>query len=75
MEKQHIGEYLVVDKRLAPEELEHALYIQCRRAQVGAKPLLGTLLVEMGWVSQEDVAFALEQQAHEYSLVEFTTRF
>jgi hypothetical protein len=69
-EQKRIGEYLIENNKISPQELEQALYIQSRRAQVGAKPLLGTVLLEMWRISEQDLDHALEQQAREHVLVQ-----
>lgn len=70
MEKRRIGQYLMDENKLTPQQLEQALSNQERRAQVGAKPMLGTVLVEMGLVNQQDLAFALERQQRDYGRVQ-----
>jgi hypothetical protein len=62
MERRRLGEYLIADKKLTSQQLEQALSVQATRATPSRVPTLGTLLVEMGWVNQQDIAFALEQQ-------------
>lgn len=62
MDHRQIGDFLVTDKKISLQELERALYIQKRRAQVGTKPLLGTVLLENGWVNLQDLEFELVQQ-------------
>lgn len=62
MENRRIGEYLVDNKRITPQQLEQALATQTRRSEIGTKPLLGSVLMEMGWLNSQDLAFALETQ-------------
>jgi hypothetical protein len=65
MENRRIGEYLIDDKRITPQQLQQALATQTERAQIGTKPLLGSILMEMGWLNSQDLAFALESQERE----------
>lgn len=69
MTRRPIGEYLVAGKKISLQELEQALYIQSRRAQVGTKPMLGTVLLEMWRISEQDLRKALDEQMHERELV------
>lgn len=62
MEKQLIGEYLIHDKLVTPEQLERALETQATRIERGKMPLVGTVLIEMGAVNAQDLAFALAEQ-------------
>ncbi len=57
-----IGEYLIAGERITPEQLQKALELQANSIQGGRMPLLGTVLVQMGAVNQQDLAFALEEQ-------------
>ncbi len=60
-----IGEYLIADNRITPEQLQKALELQANSIQGGRMPLLGTVLVQMGALHQHDLAFALEAQARD----------
>ena len=62
MEKQLIGEYLVHDKLVTPVQLEKALEAQATRIERGKMPLVGTVLIEMGAINAQDLAFALAEQ-------------
>ncbi len=62
MGKKPIGEYLVTDHRITRDQLEKALERQANLLYGGTTPLLGTVLVQMGAVKEQDVTFALEQQ-------------
>lgn len=66
MEKRRIGEYLLDEKKITPQQLDQALSTQTRRSRIGAKPMLGTVLVEMGWINQNDLESALEQQQRQH---------
>ncbi|MCL4488059.1 MAG: hypothetical protein M1132_01390 [Chloroflexi bacterium] len=62
MDKKLIGEYLVEDHLINANQLEEALELQAVTLQGGTSPLLGTVLVQMGVVKEQDVTFALEKQ-------------
>ena len=62
MEKQLIGEYLIRDDLVTPEQLTRALEVQAARIERGKMPLVGTVLIEMGAVNAQDLAFALAEQ-------------
>ncbi len=70
MGKKRIGEYLVSDKKISRQQLEHALQIQDRRSLVGTKPLLGALLLELWWIDDDDLDMALHEQAQEQTAQE-----
>jgi signal transduction histidine kinase len=48
-----IGELLIQQGKIQPEDLDKALQIQKERAQAGHSILIGELLVELGFVSRE----------------------
>jgi hypothetical protein len=60
-----IGEYLIADGRIMPAQVQKALEIQADSIQGGHIPLLGTILVQMGAINEQDLAFALEHQERE----------
>lgn len=60
-----IGEYLIADGRITPAQVQKALEIQAESIQSGHIPLFGTILVQMGAVNEQDLAFALEHQERE----------
>ncbi len=62
MEPKLIGEYLLAEKKITNDQLQAALERQANSIQGGHMPLLGTILVEMGAVSDHDLAAALEKQ-------------
>jgi phosphopantetheine adenylyltransferase len=62
MDKQLIGEYLIRDDLVTPEQLTRALEVQAARVERGKMPLVGTILIEMGAVNAQDLAFALAEQ-------------
>jgi hypothetical protein len=57
-----IGEYLTAEKKITPEQLQKALQLQANSIQSGRMPLIGTVLVQMGALNDQDLAFALEAQ-------------
>jgi hypothetical protein len=60
-----IGEYLIADGLITPEQLEQGLQKQAALTERGHMPLLGTVLVQLGAVQEQDLAFALEEQERE----------
>ncbi len=62
MEKRPIGQYLVDDKLVSQDQLQKALEIQANALSGGNTPLIGTVLVQMGAVNEQDVTFELEKQ-------------
>ncbi len=67
-----IGEYLVAEKKITPEQLQQALEIQAGSTKGGHMPLLGTILVEMGAVEERDLTAALERQARDRNELDTT---
>ncbi len=65
MEKKLIGEYLIADKLITPQQLEKALEIQAQNIKGGHAPLLGTVLVEMGVIEERRLVPVLKQQAQD----------
>ncbi len=62
MEKRLIGQYFVDDRLISPDQLQKALEIQANSLSGGNTPLIGTVLVRMGAVKEQDVTFELEKQ-------------
>lgn len=62
MDKKLIGEYLEAERLINENQLRKALETQASMLNGGTAPLLGTILVQMGAVSEQDVTFALEKQ-------------
>ncbi len=62
MEKKMIGQYLIEQKLVTPAQLERALAMQANQIVGGHMPLIGTILIEMGAVKEQDLAFALAEQ-------------
>ena len=52
-----IGEYLLKDDRLTTEQLQHALEVQKKESGK-----LGSVLIRLGYISEEDIAQALSKQ-------------
>lgn len=65
MEKKLLGQYLKDDHKLSEAQVQKALEMQANRLQGGNTPLLGTLLVQMGLVKEQDVTVALERQSND----------
>ncbi len=57
-----IGEYLIGEKKITPDQLQNALEIQANSIRGGKMPLLGTILVELGAVEERDLAATLARQ-------------
>ncbi len=62
MEKKMLGQYLLEDKLIDNSQLQKALETQANSLSGGNTPLLGTVLVQMGAVKEQDVTFELEKQ-------------
>ncbi len=62
MEKKLIGQYFIDDKLVSPDQLRKALETQANSLSGGNTPLIGTVLVQMGAVKEQDVTFELEKQ-------------
>ncbi len=65
MEKKLIGQYLIEEKRITPAQLEKALGIQANQIVGGHMPLIGTVLIEMGALDEQNLAFTLAKQEHD----------
>jgi hypothetical protein len=57
-----IGEYLVEERKITRDQLMQSLAMQANPVLGRSTPLLGTILVEMGALSQGELARALERQ-------------
>lgn len=67
MDKKLIGQYLIDNKLVSKDQLQRALELQA--LQLGTNtPLIGTILVQMGALKEQDVTSALEQQHHDAQL-------
>ncbi len=62
MEKKLIGTYLLEQKLVTRDQLEKALEMQANQIVGGHMPLIGTILLEMGALNEQDLAFALAKQ-------------
>ncbi len=62
MEKKLIGEYMLAAKKITDAQLQTALELQANSISGGKMPLLGTILVEMGALSERDLTASLEEQ-------------
>lgn len=62
MEKKLIGQYFVDDRLISSDQLQKALETQANSLRGGNTPLIGTVLVQMGAVKEQDVTFELEKQ-------------
>ena len=65
MDKKLLGQYLVEDHKLSDAQIQKALEIQANSLNGANTPLLGTLLVRMGLIKEQDVTQALERQTHD----------
>lgn len=62
MQKQFIGQYLIEDGKITRAQLERALAMQANYFGNRHMPLIGTILCEMGAVSETDLNAALQRQ-------------
>lgn len=62
MEKKLLGQYLVDARKLNDGQIQKALELQANSLMGGNTPLLGTVLVTMGLVNEQDVTEALQKQ-------------
>jgi hypothetical protein len=62
MDKKLLGQYLLEEHKLSDAQIQQALEIQANSLHGGSTPLLGTLLVQMGMLKEQDVTEALERQ-------------
>jgi hypothetical protein len=62
MERKLIGQYFIDDRLISQDQLQKALETQANSLQGGNTPLIGTVLVQMGAVNEQDVTFELEKQ-------------
>ena len=62
MEKKLLGQYLVAARKLNDGQIQKALELQANSLMGGNTPLLGTVLVTMGLVNEQDVTEALQKQ-------------
>ncbi len=67
MDKKLIGQYLLENKLVSTDQLQRALELQA--LQLGTNtPLIGTILVQMGALKEQDVTTALERQHQDAQL-------
>lgn len=62
MDKRLLGEYLITDQTISKQQLERALETQATQTKGGHMPLIGTILVEMGALSDRELVRVLERQ-------------
>jgi hypothetical protein len=65
MNKKLLGQYLMDEQKLSDAQIQKALEIQANSLQGGNTPLLGTLLVQLGMLKEQDVTEALEKQTND----------
>ncbi len=63
VQKKLLGQYLMDDHKISDGQIQKALEIQANSLQGGNTPLLGTVLVQMGAVKEQDVTQALQRQS------------
>ncbi|GIW73326.1 MAG: hypothetical protein KatS3mg102_2868 [Planctomycetota bacterium] len=63
--KLRLGDMLVAEGKLTPEDLEYALERQREAARRGQTRKLGEILVEEGFVSEDDIAALVRRQIEE----------
>ncbi len=61
-ERKPLGQYLLADHLINQQQLERALQVQANAYSGANTPLIGTVLVQMGAVHEQDVTQALEKQ-------------
>jgi hypothetical protein len=59
-----LGEYLLEQGLLSPDQLEKALKRQTELAELGQRQLLGQTLVKLGFVDRETLDRAITRQPH-----------
>ncbi len=62
MEKKLLGEYLITDQLRTKKQLQNALEMQAAQNKGGRMPLIGTILVNMGALSERELTVALRRQ-------------
>jgi type IV pilus assembly protein PilB len=62
IQKKPLGEYMIEENLITRPQLEKALALQAKQLQGGTMPLIGTVLIQIGAVKEQDVTFALERQ-------------
>lgn len=68
MDKKLIGQYLVDESKVSPDQVQRALELQALQLHGSNTPLLGTILIQMGAVQEQDISSALERQARDKAL-------
>ncbi len=61
-ERKALGQYLLEEHLIDRQQLERALQVQANAYSGANTPLIGTVLVQMGAVQEQDVTRALEKQ-------------
>lgn len=60
-----LGEYLLAKHKVRAEQLKQALDQQQQLIRDGRSPLIGTILVAMGAISERELVYALQEQAND----------
>jgi len=61
--RSYLGNQLIKLGKITPEQLEFALSEQKKLEESGTKGMLGQILVDMGYCTQEDVAIAMAEKS------------
>ncbi len=62
VERKPLGQYLLQEQLINQQQLDRALQIQANAFSGANTPLIGTVLVQMGALHEQDVTAALEKQ-------------
>ena len=69
MDKKLIGEYLLSEQSITPQQLERALETQAMQNPTSNPALLGTNLVEMGALNLDQLKRALDRQEQDRKMM------
>ncbi len=61
-ERKPLGQYLLQEHLINQQQLDRALQVQANSFSGANTPLIGTVLVQMGALHEQDVTRALEMQ-------------
>ncbi len=65
MNTKLIGQYLMEEHQITERQIQEALAIQANNLKGGNTPLIGTILVSLGAVDEQDVTRALKKQQND----------
>ncbi len=64
-ERKPLGQYLLAEHLINQQQLDKALQTQANSFSGANTPLIGTVLIQMGALHEQDVTHALEKQARD----------